>query len=121
MSPAPSPLPHSRPHQIPEPSMHYGLTRLLDSPFDPSEGLVLQFEVTFANGHECGGSYLKLLTYDEVRRRWPSRSLPDQGSTRNTQALLPALSITRDSLPPSFRHPDPPFPPSPSSLVLSGL
>jgi hypothetical protein len=60
-------LPPSHTLQIPEPNKHYGLTRLLQAPLDPAEGLVLQFEVTYANGHECGGSYLKLLTYDEVR------------------------------------------------------
>ncbi len=51
--------------QVPEKSKHYGLTSLLPQPLKPSEGLVLQYEVKFADGHTCGGGYLKLLTHKD--------------------------------------------------------
>ncbi|GAX84984.1 hypothetical protein CEUSTIGMA_g12405.t1 [Chlamydomonas eustigma] len=47
------------------PSKFYGLTSLLSKPLDPSKGLVVQYEVTYKKGYECGGSYLKLLTHVE--------------------------------------------------------
>lgn len=47
------------------PHKFYGLSALLNKPLDPSKGLVVQFETTYSKGYGCGGSYLKLLTYDE--------------------------------------------------------
>lgn len=38
------------------------MTTKLDSPVDPSEGLVLQYELKLSDGLSCGGAYLKLLT-----------------------------------------------------------
>lgn len=45
-----------------EKSKHYGLTHMLSEPMDPSQGLVLQYEVRFTNGISCGGAYIKLLS-----------------------------------------------------------
>lgn len=50
--------------QVPEKSKHYGISSSLAKPWDPSQGLVLQYEVKFAQGHTCGGAYIKLLTED---------------------------------------------------------
>ena len=44
---------------------HYGVSSLLKEPFDPSEGLVVQYEATLQEGLECGGAYLKFLNTDE--------------------------------------------------------
>eukprot|EP00775_Hariotina_reticulata_P013784 gene13784-13905_t len=48
--------------QAPTADVHYGLTALFDEPLNPREGLVLQYEVRFPQGHTCGGAYLKLLS-----------------------------------------------------------
>ena len=47
---------------VDSPARHYGVSSLLAKPFDPSEGLVLQYEVTLQDGLDCGGAYLKFLT-----------------------------------------------------------
>ena len=44
----------------------YGVSSLLASPFDPSDGLVLQYEATLQDGLECGGAYLKFLAADDA-------------------------------------------------------
>ena len=44
---------------------HYGVSSLLKEPFDPSEGLVVQYEAALQEGLECGGAYLKFLNTDE--------------------------------------------------------
>ena len=44
---------------------HYGISSLLKEPFDPSEGLVVQYEAALQEGLECGGAYLKFLNTDE--------------------------------------------------------
>jgi hypothetical protein len=51
--------------QMPTASRHYGLSRPLAAPLDPAKGLVLQYEVNHTKGHNCGGSYIKLLTQQE--------------------------------------------------------
>mmetsp|Transcript_22528 Transcript_22528/g.49249 ORF Transcript_22528/g.49249 Transcript_22528/m.49249 type:complete len:607 (+) Transcript_22528:172-1992(+) len=51
--------------KVPAKNQHYGLTVSLPKPVDPSEGLVVQYETKYASGYTCGGSYIKLLTYDE--------------------------------------------------------
>lgn len=55
---SPPPLP-----QIPEKARHYGISAALPEPVDPSEGLVLQYELKLPkSGLTCGGAYLKFLT-----------------------------------------------------------
>jgi len=44
------------------PARHYGAAAALAAPFDPSEGLTLQYEATLEDGLECGGAYLKFTT-----------------------------------------------------------
>lgn len=48
--------------QIPEASQHYGMTALLKEPLHAKDGLVVQYEAKFSEGHKCGGAYLKLLS-----------------------------------------------------------
>jgi calnexin len=44
---------------------HYAVSAKLEKPFDFSpKSFVVQYEVKFQNGQECGGAYLKLLTAD---------------------------------------------------------
>jgi calnexin len=45
-----------------EPNQYYGMAALLDQPLHPKDGLVVQYEVKFSEGHKCGGAYLKLLS-----------------------------------------------------------
>ncbi len=47
---------------MPEANQYYGMAAALASPLLPSEGLVVQYEVKFSQGHKCGGAYLKLLS-----------------------------------------------------------
>ena len=44
---------------------HHAISTKLDKVFKPSSGkaLVLQYEVQFRNGQECGGAYIKLLSH----------------------------------------------------------
>lgn len=49
---------------LPDKSKHYGLTTILPEPVDPTNGLVVQYEVKFADSITCGGAYLKLLTHN---------------------------------------------------------
>jgi len=67
----------SRPRclQAPTADVHYGLTALFDETLHPRDGLVLQYEVRFSQGHTCGGAYLKLL------------SAPLPGQTLDTKQL----------------------------------
>jgi len=44
---------------------HYGVSSLLKQPFDPSDGLVVQYEATTQEGLQCGGAYLKFINTDE--------------------------------------------------------
>ncbi|KAJ3040015.1 hypothetical protein HDV00_011570 [Rhizophlyctis rosea] len=45
---------------------HHAISAKFDKPIDPTgKPLVVQYEVKTQNGLECGGAYLKLLTYDE--------------------------------------------------------
>ena len=41
---------------------HHAIAYKLAKPWRPEDGLVLQYEVQFRNGQECGGAYLKLLS-----------------------------------------------------------
>ena len=41
------------------------MSSLLKKPFDPKDGLVVQYEATLQDGLECGGAYLKFLNTDE--------------------------------------------------------
>ncbi|KAG2494437.1 hypothetical protein HYH03_007489 [Edaphochlamys debaryana] len=54
--------------RIPDKSKHYGLSALLPAPVEPVVGpgqpLVVQYEVKYNEGIQCGGSYLKLLSAD---------------------------------------------------------
>jgi len=50
---------------IPHEAKHYGVSKSLSEPFDPSEGMTLQFEARHETGLTCGGAYLKYLTADE--------------------------------------------------------
>lgn len=45
---------------------HHAISAKLDKPF-PFDGkpLIVQYEVKFQNGQECGGAYIKLLTQDD--------------------------------------------------------
>lgn len=47
---------------MPVANQHYGMTALLNEPLHPRDGLVVQYEVKFSEGHKCGGAYLKLLS-----------------------------------------------------------
>lgn len=49
--------------KIPEKSKHYGMTALLPHPVDPTDGIVVQYEVKYSQTYNCGGSYVKLLTH----------------------------------------------------------
>lgn len=44
---------------------HYGVSSVLAAPFDPADGLVVQYEATTQDGLECGGAYLKFLNTEE--------------------------------------------------------
>ena len=54
---------------VDSPARHYGVSSLSQKPFDPSEGLVLQYEVTLQDGLDCGGAYLKFLTAEPTSPR----------------------------------------------------
>lgn len=41
---------------MPEKAKHYGISRLLDTPVDPAQDLVLQYELKLGNGLSCGGA-----------------------------------------------------------------
>ncbi|TPX31722.1 hypothetical protein SmJEL517_g04993 [Synchytrium microbalum] len=44
---------------------HHAISYKFDKPIDPTgKPLVIQYEVKLQNGLECGGAYMKLLTYD---------------------------------------------------------
>ena len=44
---------------------HAAISTLLDKPFRfEDKPLIVQYEVTFQEGQECGGAYLKLLSLD---------------------------------------------------------
>jgi len=49
---------------IPHDAKHYGISKTLAEPFDPSNGMTLQFEARHEKGLTCGGAYLKYLTAD---------------------------------------------------------
>jgi hypothetical protein len=68
--------------QVPESHQFYGMAARLDAPFVPSEGLVVQYEVKFSQGHKCGGAYLKLL------------SAPADGSPLVPEKLKPKSPFT---------------------------
>lgn len=45
---------------------HHAISANLDKPFDfTPKTLVVQYEVKFLNGLECGGAYIKLLSYED--------------------------------------------------------
>lgn len=50
--------------QVTEKARHYGIATALPETVDPSEGLVLQFDLKLADGLTCGGAYMKFLTAD---------------------------------------------------------
>ena len=50
--------------KTPKKNSHYGVTAMLEEPFLPSKGIVLQYDTTATEGHSCGGRYLKLLSHD---------------------------------------------------------
>ncbi|ABO95280.1 predicted protein, partial [Ostreococcus lucimarinus CCE9901] len=50
---------------LPKEAQHYGVSKALSSPLDPSNGFALQFEARQEEGLECGGAYLKYLNADE--------------------------------------------------------
>ena len=50
--------------QVPEKAKHYGIATVLPEPVDPSDTLVLQYDLKISNGLTCGGAYLKFLTAD---------------------------------------------------------
>lgn len=47
--------------KVTEKARHYGYAAKLGKDVDPSEGLVLQYELKLADGLTCGGAYLKFL------------------------------------------------------------
>lgn len=51
--------------KVPEKAKHYGIATVLPEPVDPSDTLVLQYDLKVSNGLTCGGAYLKFLTADE--------------------------------------------------------
>ncbi|MEW5304283.1 MAG: hypothetical protein WDW36_006904 [Sanguina aurantia] len=69
--------------QAPEGSKHYGISALLSSPCDPSNGIVLQYEVRFTKGITCGGAYIKLLTV-------PTAEAVEAGASLDPEALTNA-------------------------------
>ena len=49
------------------PASHYGIATLFDKPIDVTEkDLIVQYEVRFQRGLECGGAYIKLLRNGEI-------------------------------------------------------
>lgn len=43
---------------------HHGISAKLSKPFDfTDKPLIVQYEVTFQNGMDCGGAYIKLLSH----------------------------------------------------------
>lgn len=50
--------------QVPEKARHYGIATALPETTDPSQGLVLQYDLKLSDGLTCGGAYLKFLTAD---------------------------------------------------------
>ena len=50
--------------QVTEKARHYGIATALPEVTDPSQGLVLQYDLKFTDGLTCGGAYLKFLTAD---------------------------------------------------------
>ncbi|KAG1680170.1 hypothetical protein FOA52_000283 [Chlamydomonas sp. UWO 241] len=58
---------------LPEGNRLYGLSAQLPRPLAIADaGLVLQYEVHYTRGHTCGGSYIKLLSHDELFAAAPS-------------------------------------------------
>lgn len=57
--------------QMPAGNQHYGMTAQLQEPLLLQDGIVVQYEVQFSQGHSCGGAYLKLLsqTAEEFKPR----------------------------------------------------
>lgn len=49
---------------LPKEAQHYGVSKALAEPIDPSKGFAVQFEARQENGLECGGAYLKYLNAD---------------------------------------------------------
>jgi calnexin len=50
--------------KVPEKARHYGIATALPETTDPSQGLVLQYDLKLSDGLTCGGAYLKFLTAD---------------------------------------------------------
>lgn len=50
--------------QVTEKARHYGIATALPEVTDPSQGLVLQYDLKLTDGLTCGGAYLKFLTAD---------------------------------------------------------
>eukprot|EP00803_Ostreobium_quekettii_P003734 evm.model.scf_1433.3 EVM.evm.TU.scf_1433.3 scf_1433:22267-30745(+) len=49
--------------KVPEKALHYGIAAKLGGPLHPKEGLVVQYEAKWSEGHTCSGGYLKLFTH----------------------------------------------------------
>mmetsp|Transcript_12506 Transcript_12506/g.15025 ORF Transcript_12506/g.15025 Transcript_12506/m.15025 type:complete len:525 (+) Transcript_12506:84-1658(+) len=47
---------------LPVKAKKYGISKLLETPIDISQGVVFQYEVTFTEGMTCGGAYVKLVS-----------------------------------------------------------
>eukprot|EP00887_Chlorella_sp_A99_P006722 scaffold3.g6722.t1 len=52
--------------KVPEKAKHYGISTALPEPVDPTQDLVLQYDLKLQSGHSCGGAYLKFLTADDA-------------------------------------------------------
>lgn len=50
--------------KVTEKARHYGIATALPEVTDPSEGLVLQYDLKLTDGLTCGGAYMKFLTAD---------------------------------------------------------
>eukprot|EP00882_Tetradesmus_deserticola_P029607 GHRQ01033179.1.p1 GENE.GHRQ01033179.1~~GHRQ01033179.1.p1 ORF type:complete len:314 (+),score=83.07 GHRQ01033179.1:491-1432(+) len=84
--------------QMPAGNQHYGMTAQLPEPLLPSDGIVVQYEVQFAQGHTCGGAYLKLLSQtpeelkpEQLKPKTPFSIMfgPDRcGSNRRVRAAF---------------------------------
>ena len=75
-------------------AMHYGVSAPLATPFDPADGLVLQYEVTTQDGLDCGGAYLKFLTADAA-------FTPEAGGSRLHIHKPPPLRFLKPAARPS--------------------
>ena len=74
--------------KVPQKSQHYAMSAMLLTPFNISEsGIVVQFETTTTEGRECGGRYLKLITWLEG---WQPEDL--NGSTQYSCSVLTSVS-----------------------------